>query len=61
MTVTYSLCVCVCVCVCSLSDTAAKRMCHIVICGLSGSTKCFHIISQTVGSSEKVTGYKNVF
>jgi hypothetical protein len=26
----------------------AKRMCRVVICGLSGCTICFHIISLTV-------------
>jgi hypothetical protein len=43
------VCVCVCVCVCSLSYPARKAHApyYIVICGLSGSTVFFHIISYT--------------
>jgi ribosomal protein L32 len=31
----------------------ALRMPHLVICGLSGSTMFFHVISQTAGISKK--------
>jgi hypothetical protein len=34
------------------------RLRNIVICGLFGSTKCFHVISQTARLSEKVTERK---
>ena len=40
----------------------ALPMRHIVICGLSGSTIFFHIISQTAGfSKKKVSGHKMCF
>jgi len=37
---------CVRVCVCSLGIQHAMRMCYIVMCGLSGCTLFFHIISK---------------
>jgi hypothetical protein len=42
-----SVCVCVCVCVCSLSYSGRKAHVpyYIVICGPSGSTIFYHIIS----------------
>jgi len=42
-----SVCVCVCVCVCGL------RYRRITICGPSGSTILFYIISETAGFSKK--------
>jgi hypothetical protein len=36
----------------------AKGMCHIVICGLSGSTIFFHIISKCHYFQKKVTEHK---
>ena len=43
----YIFCVCVCVCVCSLSYPSRKAHApyYIAICGLSGCTVIFHIIS----------------
>jgi hypothetical protein len=40
---------CVCVCVCNLSYKPRKMhaLYYIVICGVSGCTILFHIISQT--------------
>jgi hypothetical protein len=46
MSVTYSECVNVCARACAaLYIQHAMRMRHIIICGLSGSTAFFHIIS----------------
>jgi hypothetical protein len=39
------VCVCVCVCVCSVNYAACKARAPYVICGLSGSTIFFHILS----------------
>jgi hypothetical protein len=53
ISITYSECVFV-----ALSIQHAKRMRHIVICGLSGSTKFIHIISLKPWFSEKSIHHK---
>jgi hypothetical protein len=53
-----SVCVCVYVCV-ALVIQHAMRMCHIVICGLPGTTLLFHIISSgTIFEIRKVIEHK---
>ena len=54
VSITYYECVFV-----ALGIEHAMRMCHIVICGLRGSTVFFHIISQTARFKKKsVIGLK---
>ena len=56
ISVTYSECVFV-----ALGIHHAKHRCHTVICGLSGSTMFFHIISYTALFSKKLLNTKYVF
>ena len=65
VSITYSIhmCVCVCVCVCGLDypTSNGNMLCYIVICGLSGSTTFFHIISQTAWVLGEKIWTKNKF
>jgi len=57
----YILSVCVCVCVCVALACKVHAPYSIVICGLSGSTKYFHIIPYMTRFREAVTEYKLLF
>jgi hypothetical protein len=51
---TYSDCV-----YAALGNQHATRMCHIIICGFSGSATLFHFISYTARFSRTVTKHEN--
>ena len=63
LSVCVCLCVCVCVCVCRLDYPVCKAHAsyYIVVCGLSGFTVFFHIISQKEDLSENVSEVKMYF